>query len=36
MSTAMNWEELVGPTLLNDKDEEVATSEALRGKKHVM
>jgi len=36
MSSAVNWEELVGPTLLNDKDEEVPTSEALRGKKHVM
>jgi hypothetical protein len=36
MSTAVNWEEIVGPTLLNDKDEEVVTSEALRGKKHVM
>ncbi len=36
MSTAMNWEELVGPTLLNDKDEEVPTSEALKGKKRVM
>lgn len=32
----MNWEELVGPTLLNDKDEEVPTSEALKGKKRVM
>eukprot|EP00584_Thalassiosira_punctigera_P019288 CAMPEP_0172550886 /NCGR_PEP_ID=MMETSP1067-20121228/33396_1 /TAXON_ID=265564 ORGANISM="Thalassiosira punctigera, Strain Tpunct2005C2" /NCGR_SAMPLE_ID=MMETSP1067 /ASSEMBLY_ACC=CAM_ASM_000444 /LENGTH=167 /DNA_ID=CAMNT_0013338567 /DNA_START=95 /DNA_END=598 /DNA_ORIENTATION=- len=30
------FEELVGPTLLNDKGEEVPSSEALRGKKYVM
>mmetsp|Transcript_17447 Transcript_17447/g.37701 ORF Transcript_17447/g.37701 Transcript_17447/m.37701 type:complete len:163 (+) Transcript_17447:113-601(+) len=33
---ASQMEELVGPTLLNGKGEEVPTSEALKGKKHVM
>jgi hypothetical protein len=36
MSSKMNWDELIGPTLLDGKDEEVPTSGALRGKKFVM
>ena len=31
-----NFEELIGPTLLNDKGEAVSSSEALKGKKYVM
>lgn len=33
---ASPFEELVGPTLLNAKGEDVPTSEALKGKKHIM